>query len=138
MKLKQVMSWSDGYTDEVVSNNQAIGYANNTIADINTAFNLSLPFITNVDTDYTAMTDSWFIKFMSPAISYGIKMNDGSLTEAMEYKNKLNVAFYDFESVDRDLVIVATYITGQATNVHQIDTSNAIDIGWFGNTGSGW
>lgn len=136
MKLKQIMSWSDGYTDEVLSSNQALGYANKTIADINTTFNISLPFIEAVDEDYTALTDSWFVKFMTPALSYGIKMNDGSLTEAQEYKNDLAMAFYDFESVDKSLVIEEEFITGDSTTIHQIDTSNAIDIGWF-NPGKG-
>lgn len=138
MKLKQIMSWSDGYTDEVLSSNQALGYANKTIADINTTFNISLPFIETVDTDYTAITDSWFVKFMTPALSYGIKMNDGSLTEAQEYKNDLAMAFYDFESVDKSLVVEAEFITGSSTTIHQMDTSNAIDIGWFSHGKGSW
>lgn len=138
MKLKTVMSWSDGYTDEVQSNTLALGFANKQIADLNTTFNLKLGFIENVDTDYGDMNDSWFVRFMLPALSYGIKMNDGSLTEAREYKNILDRAMYDFEGVEKSTVIAEDKIVGDSGTTYMIDTSNAIDIGWFNSGNSGW
>ena len=137
MKLKDIMTWSDGFTDEVQTSTLAIGYANKALATINTNFNLALPFITDVTADYTALNDNWFVRFMMAALSYGIKMNDGSITEAQEYKNDLEVAMYDFEGIDKTYVVEEAYL-GDGMMVEQIDTSYAIDTGWFGDGTSDW
>lgn len=138
MKLKDIMTWSDGFTDEVQTASLAIGYANKAIAMINTNFNTKLPFITSVDDDYTALDDNWFVRFMMAALSYGIKMNDGSVNEAMEYKSDLEVAMYEFEGADKTLVILDESARGDGFVVHQIDTSYAIDQGWFGTSAIDW
>ena len=138
MTLKEIMTWSDGYTDEVLTEAMALGFANRTIAVINTNFNLELPFITDVDVDYTALNDNWFVRFMIATLSYGIKMNDGSITEAQEYKNDLEVAMYDFEATDKTVVVGEDYVGDGPYTVEQIDTSYAIDIGWFGDADSDW
>jgi hypothetical protein len=138
MKLKDIMLWSDGFTDEVQTAQLAVGYANKAIAAINTNFNTRLPFITDVNTDYTALEANWFVRFMMSSLSYGIKMNDGSLTEAMEYKSDFEVAMYEFEGADKSSVIPDEQYRGDGVLVQQIDTSYAIDAGWFGNTGTTW
>lgn len=136
--LKQIMSWSDAYTDEVQVKTGAVGYANTAISRINTKFNLKLPFITDIEEEYSALDDSWFVLFMTNYLSYGIKMNDGSLSEAREYKQNFEQALYDFEGVDKSTVISEVYL-GDGSPMYQMDTSSAIDIGWFyhGNYGTG-
>ena len=140
MKLSTIMSWSDGYTDEVQTALLALGYANKAIATLNTSFNMTLPFITNVETDYTAMSDNWFVRFMMAALSYGIKMNDGSISEAMEYKNDFDMSMYEFEGIDKTGIITEAYLPATGSSVFIMDTSNAINIGWFGETDNwtGW
>jgi hypothetical protein len=138
MNLKTIMSWSDGYTDEVQTEALAIGFANKAIATINTAFNLRLPFITDVNEEYDAMDVNWFVRFVMAALSYGIKMNDGSLTEAYEYKNDFEMSMYEFEGVDKSKVISEEYLGDGSMEIHHIDTSYAIDIGWFGQSSSSW
>lgn len=134
------MSWSDGYTDEVQTTTLALGYANKTIAHINTTFNMTLPFITNVETDYTALNDNWFVRFMIASLSYGIKMNDGSISEAQAYANDLSESMYDFEGIDKTTAVQVAYLPDAGSSIYIIDTTNAIDIGWFGsgNSSSGW
>ena len=140
MKLKDIMTWSDGYTDEVQTSVLALGYANKAIAMINTNFNTKLPFITNVDADYTALEDNWFVRFMMAALSYGIKMNDGSMGEAQEYKSDFETTMYEFEGADKSVVIPNEAHRGDGFVINQIDTSYAIDQGWFGAASSwtGW
>lgn len=138
MTLKEIMTWSDGFTDEVQTAALAKGFANKVIATVNTNFGLTLPFITDVEEDYTALNDNWFVRFMMAGLSYGIKMNDGSLTEAQEYKNDLDTAMYDFEGLlDKSLVVGEDYL-GSGVMVEQIDTSYAIDAGWFGDSSTDW
>lgn len=138
MKLRDIMVWSDGFTDEVQTAGLAIGYANRAIAAINTNFNTRLPFVIDVNDDYDALEENWFVRFMMAALSYGIKMNDGSMTEAMEYKNEFEVAMYEFEGADKSVAIPDEDFRGDGVLVQQIDTSYAIDTGWFGNTGTNW
>ncbi len=138
MKLSTVMTYSDGYTDEVQTTALALGYSNRAIAHLNTRFNLTLPFITDIDADYTAMSDSWFVRFMTDALSYGIKMNDGSLTEAREYKNNFDMSVYEFEGIDRSAVIDEAYLPDDGSSLYVIDTSLGLDIGWFGANDTNW
>lgn len=138
MKLKDIMTWSDGFTDEVQTSGLAIGYANKAIATINTRFNTALPFITDVDADYTALVDSWFVRFMMAALSYGIKMNDGSLSEAQIYKNDFEIAVYEFEGTDKTVAIPDVAYQGTGNPIELIDTSYSIDQGWFGSSAADW
>ncbi len=138
MNLKTIMSWSDGYTDEVQTATLAIGYANKALATINTAFGLRLPFITDIEADYDALDVNWFVRFVMAALSYGIKMNDGSLTEAMEYKNDFEMSLYEFEGIDKAKVVDEAYLGDGSMEIHHIDTSNAIDVGWFGASADTW
>jgi len=138
MKLKDIMTWSDGFTDEVQTGPTALGYANKVIAMVNTNFNTKLPFITDINADYTALDDNWFVRFMMAALNYGIKMNDGSMSEAMEYKSDLEVAMYEFEGTDKSVVIPLEANRGDGFVINQIDTSYAIDQGWFGASSPDW
>ena len=133
MKLSTIMPWSDGYTDEVLTNALALGFANKMIAEINTKFRTKLPFITNVDTDYTQLDSNWFLIFMLGALNYGIKLNDGSLSEAQTYKNDIAKAMYDFEGIDMETAIADPLLRpAQGSSIYIMDTSNAIDVGWWG------
>lgn len=135
------MPWSDGYTDEVLTNTLALGYANKMLAEINNKFRTKLPFITSVDTDYTELEQNWFLTFMLASLNYGIKQNDGSLQEAQGYKNDIAKAMYDFEGIDMEVAIPTEALRpAQGSSIYLLDTSNAIDVGWWGsgNSSSGW
>jgi hypothetical protein len=84
------------------------------------------------------MNDSWFVRFMTDALSYGIKMNDGSLTEAREYKNNFDMSVYEFEGIDRSSVIGEAYLPEDGSSIYIIDTSVGLDFGWFGASDTNW
>lgn len=130
--LKKIMGWSDGYTDEVQTSTLALSYANKAIAHLNTQFKLSLPFIEDVGVEYEALNESWFVRIMMAQLSYGIKMNDGARSEAQEYKEEYDRCFYELASYDLATIIPAEFLGNYGVGViTQIDTSNAVDVGWF-------
>lgn len=138
MKLSTLMSWSDAFTDETQTSVNVLAYANEAIAIVNTKFSLTLPFITSVDEEYTALPQNWFVRFLLNYLNYGVKMNDASLSEASEYKNKFMESLYDFSGVNKKAVIDALYIDSNLKAVFVMDTTNAINVGWFGQSDSEW
>lgn len=133
MKLEKILSWSESFTDEVQTEGLALAFANKAISDINTEAGTLLPFIDSIEEDYTALPESWFVRFMLSYLNYGIKMNDASLTEAMQYKMEFEIALAKFKDRVSELV-AEEFIDTSSPKTYKIDTSNAIDIGWFG----GW
>lgn len=132
MNLTQIKTWSEGFTDEAQTDATALAYANEVISILNTSFHLKLPFITDVSTEYTVLPESWFVRFMVSYLCYGIKMNDSSLSEAQMYKQKFDVAIYDFSAFDKSS-LGEQYIDTASTSNYVIDTSYALNVGWFGN-----
>ena len=131
MTLNKLMGWSESFTDEIQTEDFALGYANKAIADINTEAGLVLPFIEDMDENYTALPESWFVRLLLPYLNYGIKMNDTSVAEADRYKQEFEISLIKFK--DRAQSIVAEeFINENEKRMFTIDTSNAIDIGWFG------
>ena len=136
MKLNELMPISDSYTDEVLTASNAIKYANEAVAFINTKLKTSLPFFSNVTTDYTALSESWARRLFVPYLNYSVKMNDASLTEAAEYKQAFMLAFVDFQSSYLD-DLDEEYQPENLPGVYMIDTSDAIDTGFFGSNRGG-
>lgn len=130
MKLSRIIPWSENFTDEVQTNAFAISFANKAIAKINIECGLILPFLDTVEDDYTAMPDSWFVELLTTYLNYGIKMNDASLTEAREYRMDFEVALTKFRDVAQS-IIADEYLDDSNAGAYIMDTSNAIDIGWF-------
>ena len=92
MTLNKLMGWSESFTDEIQTEDFALGYANKAIADINTEAGLVLPFIEDMDEEYTALPESWFVRLLLPYLNYGIKMNDTSVAEADRYKQEFEIS----------------------------------------------
>ena len=130
MKLSKIMPYSEILTDEVQINSFALSFGNKAIAKINIECGLLLPFMETVDDDYTAMPDSWFVELLTTYLSYGIKMNDASLTEAREYRLDFETALARFKDISRNLV-AEEFWDALTPKSYQIDTSNAVDIGWW-------
>lgn len=131
MTLDKLMSWSESFTDEIQTESFALGYANKAIADINTEAGLTLPFIEGMLVEYTALPESWFVRLLLPYLNYGIKMNDTSVAEADRYKQEFEIALFKFK--DRAQSVVAeVFINKDEQRVFPIDTTNSIDLGWFG------
>lgn len=138
MKLSTLMSYSDSFTDETQTSANALAYANEGIAMINTKCSLKLPFFTSIDEEYDSLPDSWVLRFILNYMNYGVKMNDSSLNEAYEYKNKFDLAIYDFNGMNKSAIVDATLIDNDSKSIFMIDTSNAINVGWFANANDEW
>lgn len=149
MTLKNITDNSAIFTDEKFSEANLLSLANKAIARINTECKTLFPFYNAINETYTALPDIWQLDLLSPYISYGIKMNDSSLSEADRYLDEFYRILNNFK--DNLGALVDKYDQGDTTNgissefidnvgfggVYGIDTSGAINIGFFGNNGNG-
>lgn len=149
MTLKTITNNSSYFTDENFTSEQLVSIANKGISRINTECNTLFPFFDNISEDYKAFPEMWMLDLLSPYISYGIKMNDTSLSEADRYLDEFYRALLQFK--DKLGSLVDKYIEGDTVNgispefiddvgfggVFGIDTSAAINVGFFSNNGNG-
>ena len=149
MTLKDILKSSNLFTDEQMNDNDVLITANKGISRINTQLSTTFPNYLTVNEKYTALPEAWQLDLMSNYIAYGIKMNDGSLTEADRYLDQFYKSLTLLENKLGSLV--DNYIAGKEENgispdyvdaigfggVYGIDTSNAINYGFFGNNGNG-
>lgn len=148
MTLKDIVSNSQFFTDESINSVNYLSVANKAIAIINTECKTKFPRI-ETDTDiYNFMPKDWLFALLSPYISYAIKMNDSSLSEADRYleefyralnnfKDILGTLLENYDEEDPNSGISSDMISDLGFGgVYQIDTSNAINIGYFGNDGN--
>ena len=103
----------------------------------------------NLNDTYTYMPSNWLYALLSPYISYAIKMNDSSLSEADRYleefyralnnfKDNLGSLLSTYDETDPESGISSDMVVEDGLGgVYEIDTSNAINIGWFGSNGNG-
>lgn len=149
MTLKNITDNAAIFTDENFSDTQLISIANKGISRINTECNTLFPYYESISADNTSFPDIWQMDLLSPYISYGIKMNDSSLSEADRYLDEFYRALSNFK--DKLGTLVDKYENGDMINgvspefidkdgfggTYGIDTSGAINIGFFGNNGNG-
>lgn len=149
MILNTIIKNSNIFTDENLSNDSLISIANKGIARINTELGTKFPEYKTATEEYTAFPASWQLDLISNYMSYGVKMNDSSLSEANMYLDE----FYRILNNLKDKLgtLVDNYIAGDVTNgispeyietegfggVYGIDTSGAINVGFFGDMGNG-
>lgn len=149
MTLKKIMDNSAIFTDENFSVEQIVSIANRAISRINAECKTLFPFYEDTSSEYTAIPAVWQYDMISPYLSYGIKMNDSSLSEANLYLDEFYRALNTFK--DNIGSLVEAYEKGDTENglsgeyintigyggVYGIDTSDAINVGFFGNNGNG-
>lgn len=149
MKLKTITDNSAIFTDEIFTQDYLLSIANKAISRINTECGTRFTFYKNLTEEYTNFPDNWQLDLISNYVSYGIKMNDSSLSEADRYLDE----FYKCLSSFKDMLgtLVDNYLNGDEQNgispefinedgfggVYGIDTSGAINIGFFGNNSNG-
>lgn len=149
MKLADIIKNSSIFTDETFTVDNLMSIANRAISIINTECKTLFPFYTDSTVEYDAFPAIWQLNLISPYLSYGIKMNDSSLSEADRYLDDFYKQLSNFK--DNIGTLVDTYNKGDTANgisseyineigyggVYGIDTSNAINIGFFGSNGNG-
>lgn len=149
MTLTEILVNSHFSTDENITQDLALSTANRAIALINTECKTKFPKFETFTETYTYMPSNWLFTLLSPYISYTIKMNDTSLSEADRYleafyralnnfKDNLGALIEDYDETDPESGVDPSLVQDTGFGgVYTIDTSNAIDIGWFGNNGNG-
>ena len=149
MTLADIMKNSAIFTDESFSVENILSLANRAISRINVECKTLFPFYTDTTTKYTAIPAIHQFDMISPYLSYGIKMNDSSLSEANIYLDEFYKALNSFK--DSIGSLVEAYEQGDTENgisgeyintigyggVYGMDTSDAINIGFFGSNGNG-
>lgn len=149
MTLAEIVQNSQFFTDESIDQSNSINVANKALAIVNTECKTLFPNITGLNTTYTYMPSKWLFALLSPYISYAIKMNDSSLTEADRYleefyralnnfKDSLGQLVADYDNTDPESGISSDMLADTGFGgVYQINTANAINHGWFGNNSNG-
>lgn len=149
MMLSAIIKNSNIFTDENLSNDNLLSIANKGIARINTEIGTRFPEYKTVTEEYVAFPASWQLDLISNYLSYGVKMNDSSLTEANMYldefyrilnnlKDKLGTLVDIYNNGDAKNGISPEYIETEGFGgVYGIDTSGAINVGFFGDMGNG-
>lgn len=149
MTLAEITKNSAIFTDENFSVENILSLANRAISRINVECKTLFPFYTDITSEYIAIPPIHQFDMISPYLSYGIKMNDSALSEANIYLDEFYKALNSFK--DSIGTLVEQYENGDTENglsgeyintigyggVYGIDTSNAIDIGFFGSNGNG-
>ena len=149
MTLAKIMDNSAIFTDENFSVEQIVSIANRAISRINAECKTLFPFYTYTTNEYTSIPAVWQYDMISPYLSYGIKMNDSSLSEANLYldefyralntfKDNIGSLVEAYEQVDTENGLSGEYINSIGYGgVYGIDTSNAINMGFSGSNGNG-
>lgn len=149
MTLQDIITNSQFFTDETIVQINSLSVANKALSIINTECNTLFPFMESLNAMYSYMPSNWLFALLSPYLSYAIKMNDSSLTEADRYldefyralnnfKDKLGSLLASYDGTDPDSGISPDMVVKEGLGgVYEIDTSNAINIGWFGDAGNG-
>lgn len=99
MKLSELTIVSDSFTDEEQTQTFALSYANQALSIINSEVGLILPSIVSTTADYPQLERNWFHRLIGFFLMYGVKMNDGSLNEAREYKEWFMQGLNSFREV---------------------------------------
>lgn len=149
MNLKDIVKNSQFFTDETIDQINYLSVANKAIALINTECKTLFPRFLDDTTVYNYMPKDWLFSLISPYNSYAIKMNDSSLSEADRYLEEFYRALNNFKDMLGTLVesydennpdsgvspdlIADTGFGG----VYEINTENAINVGFFGSNGNG-
>lgn len=149
MTLQEIVNNSQFFTDETVAQINSVSVANKALSIINTECNTLFPFMENLNTAYNYMPRNWLFALLSPYLSYSIKMNDSSLSEADRYleefyralnnfKDNLGSLLATYDETDPESGISSDMVREEGLGgVYQIETLGAINTGWFGNNGNG-
>ena len=149
MKLEVITDNSAIFTDENFTDEDLLSLANKAISRINTECGTKFPFYKSISEEYTAFPADYQLDLISNYVSYGIKMNDSSLSEANMYldefyrvlntfKDNLGSLIDRYENGDTEGGISSEYIDSVGFGgVYGIDTSGAINVGFFGNNSNG-
>lgn len=120
MTTTEMVTAANAYTDESFKATLCLSFVNEAIGTINAELDCTLPFISNVDTDYVALSETWIRQVLIPYICYSIKMNDGSISEASIFQRSYEQGMKRL-SDNKFSAIPTTYQSSNFSKVFQID-----------------
>ena len=123
MNITDMTRVANSATDESISTNMAMYFANEAISVINAEIGCELPFISDVSIDYVGLSETWIRQLLIPYISYSIKMNDSSIEEASIFYNSFSLGLERL-SVHKEQAIPEDYRGSSFTTAYRIDYSN--------------
>jgi hypothetical protein len=129
MTLLEVTNAANAFTDENFESTITIFFANEGVSFINARINSTLPPF-DPTADYTAISDDWIRLLIIPYVSYSIKRNDGSIGEADRFFQNFLIGLSELES-KKSSAIATAYQGADFGGAYQIETEEAINIGWF-------
>lgn len=127
MRLIDITKNSSYFTDEIFQSAELLSFSNKAIARINIECNTYFKDIESLEEDYKEIPKSWLFSLLSPYISYGIKMNDTSLTEARMYLEEFYNTLKSFK--DNLYNLVKAYENGDTENGVNPDNVNPVGLG---------
>ena len=140
MNITEIMQASDSFTDEVCTENWARTFTNQAISKINLFLGTSLPLLESSTGEYSTsyLPNDWQYALLVTYVNYGVKMNDTSLNEADRYLQEFNEYLKLLKSRMNE-VIDEEYRSPSGNGeddsgnggIYGIDTTFAIDKGWF-------
>jgi hypothetical protein len=129
MNLIDITNAANAFTDENFTTSLTIFFANEGISFINARIGSSLPPI-SPGNEYTALSDDWIRLLIIPYVSYSIKRNDASIAEADRFFQNFLIGLNELESKKID-AIPAQFQPEGFGGAYQIETEDAINVGWF-------
>ena len=149
MSLDSIIKNSAVFTDENFSFDKCLSIANRAISRINTDCKTLFPKYISLNAIYNSFPDDWQMELISSYLSYGIKMNDSARNEGRDYLEEFSRSLLNFKSELGTLLI--NYTEGDIVNgvnpeivkkegfggVYGLETSGAINVGFFGYNGNG-
>jgi len=120
MNVTNMVAVANAYTDENFKANQALLFVNEAIGTVNAELKCSLPFIEDVNVEYTALNETWIRQILIPYICYSIKMNDSSINEANMFYRSYELGLQRISDNKRDAIAVEYQGSG-FSNAYQID-----------------
>jgi hypothetical protein len=120
MTLEEMTTVANSYTDENLRNSQTMAYANEGISIVNADIGTNLPFISEVASDYVALSETWIRQVIIPYMCYSIKLNDSAVQEAGIYINSFEKGLVRINN-KRDSAIPVEYQGADFASSHTID-----------------
>lgn len=138
MTLREIIASISIFTDENFSDSQLLTLANRGISRINTNCSTHFPDYSTVTEEYSAFPADWQRDLIGNYVSYGIKMNDTSRSEASDYLEEFYRILGEFKEnlgklVDAEKIAIDMVDLDGFGGAYGIDTSEAVSKDFFTN-----
>lgn len=99
MTVQELMILSNRHTDEEQQQADGLNFFNAGVALINSRLKTRLPRVESIQDNYEALSDTWVVSIIGNYLSWAMKMQDGSLSEADRYRVLFEQGIEDLREV---------------------------------------